>query len=123
MELHYRHGHPLRRRATRPPPPAWFGAAHSEYELHMAGCRRWLRHDEPETFPGEGRLWLLPASWVEAIPEGLPVVSVSGASEDYAAEAHRELNDDGALDVGLIAARPAPRSDQLTDQPYRAGPR
>ncbi|WP_020472411.1 hypothetical protein [Zavarzinella formosa] len=70
----------------------------AEETLKAIGCQKW---DEPEN---GNVLWLYPVEWYEHIPEGTPIVDISGNKELFK---RGETDDDrryGALAFGFLRA-------------------
>lgn len=78
---------------SQPSPPApsleWFSVPHTAGELEAVGMQPW-----------DGKLWLFPAGWASAIPEGLPCRSVMGKMEGFV-RAHNQGV--GASRFGMLA--------------------
>lgn len=84
----------------------WFSVPHSEAEMREAGLRRWSGPPEPEDWPGEHGLWLLRAEWVNDIPQGMELVSISGKRVPFVREHNigpEAERGGGALAFGLLA--------------------
>lgn len=65
--------------------------------LKSIGCQRW---DEPDK--DGNTLWLYPAEWYQIIPDGTPIVDISGNHETFK---RGETDDDmryGALAYGFL---------------------
>lgn len=66
--------------------------------LKAIGCQKWDEADSGSV------LWLFPAEWYEHIPDGTPIVSISGEHETFK---RGETDDDrrfGALSYGFLRA-------------------
>jgi hypothetical protein len=64
--------------------------------------RAWCDPDD-EDWPLAETLWLLPREWYDAVPEGFPIVDISGGREEFK---HGTTDNDvrfGYLAFGILA--------------------
>lgn len=86
------------------PPLEWFSVPHTEAEMREAGLCRWSGPPDPESWAGEHRLWLLRAEWVNDIPQGMELVSITGRRVPFVREHNTGPNAQrgGALAFGML---------------------
>lgn len=74
-------------------PHGWFSLLHAmpEKTLRAIGMQPW-----------DGRLWLFPYEWFNAIPKGFPVQSINGKHSKWDAETHSDDKRCGALAYGIV---------------------
>lgn len=87
------------------PPLEWFSVPHTEAEMRAAGLLKWGGPPAPDGWPGEHLLWLLRADWVNEIPQGMELVSISGKRKPFVREHNigAAAQRFGALALGLLA--------------------